>query len=88
MGTYDFVSGSEKEKITLKGLIPGDEYTLYLYSQDGGSSNNDLLKFSVNGGSVLKLKSKRGTGTDFIEGQNYSESQSYLQKLCFGGMSN
>jgi len=74
MGTYDFVSGSEKEKITLKGLTPGDEYTLYLYSQDGNNSNNDVLKFRVNGGSVIILNSKNGQGTDFIKGQNYSES--------------
>lgn len=66
---YKFTPGTAN--ITLSGLAPSTDYSLYLYTQGDIGANNRRLSVSVNGGPTTTTSASVASASTFIEGQNY-----------------
>jgi hypothetical protein len=58
-------------QITLSGLAPSTDYSLYLYSEGDSGSTGRRLGVSVNGGATTTTSAAVASAGTFIEGQNY-----------------
>jgi len=66
---YKYTAGTSH--ITLSGLAPSTDYSLYLYSQGDSAATGRRLNVSVNGGSTATTSASVASAGTFIEGQNY-----------------
>lgn len=72
MGDYIYNSGSYPYTITLNGLIAGEQYDLYIYTQaEDDIATPTQLSVSVNGGSYFTSNQNNGLSADFVQNTNY-----------------
>jgi hypothetical protein len=69
MSGYLFESGTGT--ITIGGLVAGEEYALYLYTQGDVNATGRRTTFTVNGGSPFTTSPGSNSTNTFISGQNY-----------------
>jgi uncharacterized protein (TIGR03382 family) len=65
------VNKTGTDSITIAGLTPGADYSLYVFTQSDKYSGGRSAAFSVNGGPTVYMVPTDPTANTFIDGQNY-----------------
>jgi hypothetical protein len=72
MGSYLTFSPYSTGSIEITGLTPGEEYTMYLYSQANQNTTGRIDDFDANGVDVSTTQVNPDTLNTFVLGQNYT----------------